>query len=161
MMLGYFAYGSNMNPARVRARGLAFTQAEGAVLRGFRLEFHKQSRHHPGSGHANIAFDREGIVEGVLYRLALPDEIHKMDPFERTPVNYSRDVVMVETASGTEPSWTYFANAGVLYPGLRPERAYLAHLLAGAPYLSAAYLARLARWPCADDRAEQCAKVGP
>jgi gamma-glutamylcyclotransferase (GGCT)/AIG2-like uncharacterized protein YtfP len=140
-----------MNPHRVRERGLVFTSAEGALLRGFRLEFSKQSRDHAGTGHANIAYDRNGIVEGVLYVLASPSEIEKMDRFERAPVNYSRDVVTVETAAGAEAAWTYFANPGVLAADLRPERAYLAHLLAGASYLSSDYVARLRQWPCAGE----------
>ena len=120
-------------------------------LRGFRLEFSKQSRDHVGSGHAHIAYDRNGRVEGVLYLLASASEIEKMDPFERAPINYSRDVVVVETVAGPEPAWTYFANPGVLAADLRPERAYLAHLLAGASYLSADYVARLRQWPCAEE----------
>jgi cation transport regulator ChaC len=144
----YFAYGSNMNPDRVRGRGLAFTAVEAAVLRGYGLRFDKQSRDHLGTGHANIAYDPNDVVEGVLYHLADVDEIVKMDPFERTPVNYSRDVIEVETAGGRVSAWTYFANPGVRAQGLRPDRAYLAHLLAGAPYLSPAYVARLREWPC-------------
>ena len=56
----YFAYGSNMNPARVATRGLRFDRACNAVLEGVRLTFDKQSREHPRSGHANLTFDRDG-----------------------------------------------------------------------------------------------------
>jgi len=150
MLSRYFAYGSNMNPARVAARGLAFTAVEGARLVGFTLQFHKHSRDHAGVGHASIALAPDQWVEGVLFTLAGPDEIVRMDHFERTPVNYSREVVVVETGQGTAPAWTYFANPAVLKPGLRPPRAYLEHLLAGAQYLSAGYLDRLRNWPCAD-----------
>lgn len=149
----YFAYGSNMNPARVAARGLLVESVVGARLAGFALRFDKQSRDHVGRGHANIVWDPAGVVEGVLYRLAHVDEIVKMDRFERTPVNYSRDVVLVETDHGPTPAWTYFANPAVLVPGLLPERAYLEHLLAGAAYLSTPYLARLRVWPCVDEPA--------
>jgi hypothetical protein len=150
MLSRYFAYGSNMNPARVAARGLAFTALESARLRGFTLEFHKHSPDHPGAGHATIAWAPEQSVEGVLFTLAGPAEIARMDRFERTPINYSRDVVVVEAAQGPVAAWTYFANPAVLMPGLRPPRAYLQHLLAGAQYLSADYLERLRNWPCAD-----------
>ncbi|HSG90720.1 MAG TPA: gamma-glutamylcyclotransferase family protein [Pseudomonadales bacterium] len=151
----YFAFGSNMNPARVRERGLRVRRVRGASLHGYSLVFDKRSADHPRSGHANVVWDRGGIVEGVLYELADGDEIRHMDPFERAPVNYSRDVVGVVVAEGPEqvlvPAWTYFANAAVRVTGARPEAAYMAHLLAGAPFLSDAYVARLRAWPLAGD----------
>lgn len=146
----YFAYGSNMNPARVRERGLRVTTVCAAWLDGMALCFDKQSADHPRSGHANIARAPDDRVEGVLYGLLEGDEILRMDPFERAPINYSREVVVVTTRTGPVTAWTYFANAAVRVAGLRPEAAYLSHLLHGRPWLSEAYGARLACWPCAD-----------
>ena len=94
-VLHYFAYGSNMNPARVRARGLEVADLRGAYLTGLKLVFDKVSRQHPGAAHANIAYAPGERVEGVLYRLASAAEILKMDPFERAPWNYGRDAVLV------------------------------------------------------------------
>lgn len=148
----YFAYGSNMNPARVEARGLAVVHLQGACLPGYRLAFDKHSAAHEGAGHANIAFDRATRVEGVLYRLAHPDEIGKMDRFEATPINYSREAVLVRTAAGEVATWTYVANPAVLRPGLKPPRSYLNHLLAGERYLSREYYLTLAAWDCLEDR---------
>src|SRR5690606_9534595 len=134
----YFAYGSNMNPARVRQRGLVVLRAEAARLPGCRLLFDKHAPSHPGRGrngsvrptqpapgHADLGFDRSATVEGVLYWLAEAHVIAKMDRFEHTPVNYSRDVVEVQTASGAVCAWTYFANPAVRRPGLLPSRSYL------------------------------------
>ncbi len=90
-------------------------------------------------------------MEGVLYWLAGPGEISKMDRFESTPVNYSREMVQLACASGTITAWTYVANPAVLKAGLRPPREYLQHLLAGQQYLSPDYYATLAAWPCAED----------
>ncbi len=147
----YFAYGSNMNPARVSARGLKFDRVSGATIRGVRLTFNKQSREHPSSGHANLTFDRTSHSEGVLYRLRDADEIGLMDPFEAAPVNYSRDVVLVESEGARVAAWTYFANAAVIRQGLRPERGYLDHLLAGREYLTPSYFAWLRETACVDD----------
>ncbi len=147
----YFAYGSNMNPARVTARGLRFDRVGNAVLRGVRLTFDKQSREHPRSGHANLTFDRASSSEGVLYRLRDTQEICRMDPFEAAPVNYSRDVVIVEAEGERIAAWTYFANAAVIRPALRPERDYLEHLLAGRDYLSPRYFEWLSSTVCVDD----------
>ncbi len=152
MVQRYFAYGSNMNPARVRARGLLVERAEGARLAGFRLQFDKTSRKHPDVGHANLVYAPDSFVEGVLYWLESPGEIAKMDPFESAPVNYSREVVQVVAASGSITTWTYFANPAVRREGLKPPRSYLEHLLAGEPFLSSGYLDRLRRWECVEDR---------
>lgn len=147
----YFAYGSNMNPARVAARGLAFDTVQRGVLRGVRLTFDKQSSDHPHSGHANITFDPHAHVEGVLYGLRDPDAIVLMDRFERTPINYRRETVEVCADGALIVAWTYFANPAVIRPNLRPDRAYLEHLLAGRPYLSDAYYAFLSATMCVDD----------
>ena len=151
----YFAYGSNMNPARVSARGLRYETLCSGLLSDYRLTFDKQSRDHEGSGHANVTDAPSGRVEGVLYRLCSPDEIARMDPFENVPINYRRARVRVATGDGHAreevEAWTYIANPAVLRAGLRPERAYLAHLLAGRPYLSDQYYAWLSSIVCADE----------
>lgn len=169
MVARYFAYGSNMNPDRVRQRGLVFAHVTPASLAGYALAFDKTAAAHPGSGHANITYAPGGRVEGVLYWLAGRDEIRRMDRFESTPVNYSREIVRVRVHAahlppggvpdGMEdddgavviPTWTYVANPAVRRAGLLPPRSYLAHLLAGRPFLSAAYVQRLECWPCVED----------
>ncbi|MGE0623106.1 MAG: gamma-glutamylcyclotransferase family protein [Pseudomonadales bacterium] len=173
MVARYFAYGSNMNPERVRSRGLAFAHASPASLDGFVLTFDKTSAAHEGSGHANIAYAPGGRVEGVLYWLSATDEIRRMDRFESTPVNYSREIVRVRVlhdhlpplevtdaiAAGSSgegevmiPTWTYVANPAVRRAGLLPPRSYLEHLLAGRPFLSGSYVDMLEAWPCEEDR---------
>ncbi len=148
----YFAYGSNMNPQRVAQRGLATQAIRGARLAGMQLTFDKAAPTEGiAVGHAALRFAREGLVEGVLYDLASPLEILKMDVFERAPINYSRERVQVVVGTETVVAWTYFANAAVCRVGLRPTQAYLSHLLAGAPYLSAAYVDQLRATICTDD----------
>ncbi len=146
----YFAYGSNMNPARVSERGLRFTAVRGAWVENLRLVFDKVSRLHPNAAHANVVYARGERVEGVLYRLASADEILKMDPFERAPWNYGRDAVQVRAGDDVLWAWTYFANRAVRREGLNPPAEYLAHMLAGRDHLSADYFERLARTPVAD-----------
>jgi len=166
----YFAYGSNMNPERVRDRGIVFHLAVGARLSGFALAFDKSSKLHDGVGHANVVFAPGKNVEGVLYWLASAEEINKMDRFENTPVNYSREVVQVQIAtawrnsdlaelmtsaewsSARVSSWTYFANSAVRKSGLVPPRSYMKHLLAGEPFLTPGYYQKLARWTCEESR---------
>lgn len=142
----YFAYGSNMNVARVETRGLSYLTATAATLPGYRLAFNKCSRQHAGFGHANIVFDRTGHVQGVVYEFAASAEILKMDPFEAAPRNYGRDVVRLDTVDGDIWAWTYFANPAVCRPGMRPPPDYLSHLLAGAEFLTPEYLQWLHDW---------------
>lgn len=146
-----------MDTARVAARGLAVVSVEGARLRGVALAFDKSSSTHPGVGHANLSYARDASVEGVLYTLIDGDEIAKMDAFEHTPVNYSRERVCVETPTRVIAAWTYFANPAVRRPLLKPDRTYLAHLLAGRPYLSPGYFAALACVRCVDERIDEYA----
>lgn len=146
----YFAYGSNMNPARVAERGLRVTAVCGASLKNRRLVFDKVSRLHPNAAHANVVYAPGERVEGVLYRLASAEEILKMDPFERAPWNYGRDAVQVQIGDAVLWAWTYFANRAVRREGLSPPADYLAHMLAGRDHLPADYFDRLARTPVAD-----------
>ncbi|QEY63980.1 gamma-glutamylcyclotransferase [Metapseudomonas lalkuanensis] len=147
----YFAYGSNMNPARMRSRGLVFSEAMAGRLEGYALCFDKRAHDRPGRSYANIRYQRDGVVEGVLYRLAHEDEIWKMDPFEGTPILYSRERMPVMTAQGVQPAWVYVANPAMREEGLWPTRSYLEHLLAGREFLSRAYWDSLVAVPAHAD----------
>ena len=76
----YFAYGSNMNPARMQARGLSVSEVLPGRLPGYGLCFDKRAADRaPGRAYANIRYQRDGVVEGVLYRLQGADEIAKLE----------------------------------------------------------------------------------
>ena len=148
MSFYYFAYGSNMNPARMQARGLLFSHAESARLPGYRLAFNKRSHCTPGVAYANVVHCSFSTVEGVLYRLEDPGALSIMDGFEGTPVRYSRECMGFQTASGPKTAWIYLANPAYVEIGLLPESSYIAHLLAGAAHLSPKYLTMLETHPC-------------
>lgn len=149
MSIYYFAYGSNMNPARMAARGMGVASIQRGRLSNLRLAFNKRAADGADLSHANVVYEAGAVVEGVLYRLTGPAEIVKMDPFESAPRFYSRDIFAVETALGQVPSWVYIANRAAIVEGLNPSRDYLDHLLAGRDYLSDDYVARLTRVTCA------------
>lgn len=140
----YFAYGSNMNPARMQARGLIVEEMMAARLPGYALSFNKRALDQPGRAYANIRHQAGGVLEGVLYRLADEREILKLDVFEGTPINYSRERMRVETERGAISAWIYIANPAWRSEGLAPSSSYLAHLLAGRELLSVGYCAALA-----------------
>lgn len=140
----YFAYGSNMNAARVAARIGATRRALAGVLHGYRLAFDKASRV-PGIAHANVVVAPEGRVEGALFELLVPTQIEAMDPFEGYPHEYQRRRLPIHTLEGPREAWVYLAAPGTTAERLRPAREYLEHLLAGEPFLSRDYHAELAR----------------
>lgn len=140
----YFAYGSNMNVARVKARIGATRRALAGVLHDHALRFDKASRV-SGIAHANVAQAAGERVEGALFELLEPAQIELMDPFEGYPHEYERHFLPIGTAEGTIAAWVYIAAPGTTAPALRPAREYLDHLLAGKPYLSVEYHRRLAR----------------
>jgi gamma-glutamylcyclotransferase (GGCT)/AIG2-like uncharacterized protein YtfP len=141
----YFAYGSNMNQERMAIRGLSFSDPVKGVMKGYRLAFNKKAWDHPARSYANIVYDPGSYVEGVLYRLEDEHQIKKMDPFEGAPRLYSREIFPIETVHGDIPSWVYVANKATIFEGLKPDRWYLEHLLAGRKHLSQSYYESLTR----------------
>ncbi|MCG6659262.1 gamma-glutamylcyclotransferase [Halomonas campisalis] len=139
----YFAYGSNMNPARVEARIGATRRVVPGVLHDHALRFDKASRV-AGIAHANVAPTPGERVEGALFELLRPEQIQLMDPFEGYPHEYDRHRLAVVTPEGAIEAWIYIAAPGTTAGSLKPAREYLAHLLAGRPFHSPAYHARLA-----------------
>lgn len=138
-----------MNTARMRNRAMQVVRCEAGVLEGFRLVFNKRSADNPHISFANIAWQPGHQVEGVLYQLSGVKELDKMDRFEGSPRLYSREIFPVACRDGRVlPAWVYVANAAMISDGLRPERWYLEHLLAGRDYLSVAYVAALERIDC-------------
>ncbi len=70
-MIWYFAYGSNMNPARLvdgrlRREGVDLGRRIGGRLDGWRLTFDKSRRSPSGSGVGNIVPVPGGCVHGTL-----------------------------------------------------------------------------------------------
>jgi cation transport regulator ChaC len=151
----YFAYGSNMNPARVRLRRMDFHSAHAGRLQHFALRFNKRSVKYPGAASANVVEARGSVTEGVVYRLAHPDQIEMMDPYEGYPIRYSRFAMPVHLAGETVDAWVYTANEDHITEGLNPARWYLEHLLAGRRFLSDAYYESLLQVECLPDSHEE------
>ena len=140
----YFAYGSNMDPERMRERDITFSQRRHAILKGYRLEFNKVASRNPEEGYANIVQYENGVVEGVLYDIRDSD-LAKLDRCEGYPEHYDRAKVKVELDDNHEmEAVTYIAQPGKVTYGLRPSRDYLDHLLAAEDLLSKSYSRMLA-----------------
>ena len=137
----YFAYGSNMNPERMKQRIGWNPPSRGAVLQDYQLMFDKQSN---DGGKANIRPLKGEAVEGVLYQLAEKDLL-SLDGFEGVSTgDYAREKLEVcINGDGKCLATAYIAlKTGPENP---PTREYLDHLLAGEEYLSPQYLEKLRR----------------
>jgi gamma-glutamylcyclotransferase (GGCT)/AIG2-like uncharacterized protein YtfP len=151
----YFAYGSNMNPERMKARGIGFNTLFAGKLFGFQLRFNKQASGKEGVAYANIGFSPVSHVEGVLYELNHPDDISMMDRFEGNPYRYGRDVFQLSSAKGVISAWVYVANKALLKDGLLPEKRYMDHLLGGKEWHSDSYYQWLVDQPSIDNSKEK------
>ncbi|MFH8086652.1 MAG: gamma-glutamylcyclotransferase family protein [Candidatus Aenigmatarchaeota archaeon] len=139
----YFAYGSNMNPERMRNRRVKFLKREHAILKGYKLVFNKISTKNPMEGYANIIEDDKEVVEGVLYEMK-EDELKNLDEFEGYPNHYTRKKVNVILENGqTVEAITYIAKPDKTREGLKPSKEYLKHLLKGCDLLSKEYCEKL------------------
>ena len=143
----YFAYGSNMNPARMAHRGMRYRRSGAAFLAGWSLAFNKRAHGKSGIAYANILPGGAG-VEGVLYELWDDREITRMDPFEGHPERYRRQCLTVSTEAGPVATWVYIANDHWQSDSVLPERWYLNHLLSGRPWLSDTYYRWLLATTC-------------
>ncbi len=131
------------------ARDVGFSSVESGQLQHSIIRFNKRAAN-PGSGHANVNFAPGRHVQGLLYRLSHPAEIRKLDVFESTPRNYSREKLWIQTQHTRQVAWVYIANRAVIDENLKPERWYMNHLLAGSAYLSSEYFAWLQSFDCID-----------
>jgi cation transport regulator ChaC len=140
----YFAYGSNMDPERMKKRVGRLPDRIPGILRNWRLEFNKASKDISSKGFANIMPCPGKVVEGILYAVT-EEELRKLDDYEVVPTHYEQYVITVERRDTGEviPAITYIANRDKVRNGLKPTREYLNHLLAGVDCLSEEYVRRL------------------
>lgn len=145
-----FAYGSNLDPARMTYRAPSVRFVGRARLGGFELHFHKRGSD-DGTGKANAFHtgDTGAEVHGVVYEL---DEAELADldaheaGYERRLLRFS---VVAPVQVETVQAWVYLALAEVIDDTLVPTRWYLDHVLAGvrAHGLPAALAEHLERLP--------------
>lgn len=122
----YFAYGSNLLTARLRARCASARVVGTARLEGFHVAMAKQSWLDP-SGKATIL--EGGAAEGVVFELS-EAELATLDAIEGVGKGYDRCAVAVDLRAERVGAVTYIATDP--QPGLVPFDWYLALVLAGA-----------------------------
>ncbi|MDD5181840.1 MAG: gamma-glutamylcyclotransferase [Candidatus Nanoarchaeia archaeon] len=138
-MVFYFAYGSNMDEARMRIRNIYYTNVYSGILRGWKLVFNKIDETLNGAGYANIIKSFKDHVEGVIYETD-SKSIEKLNKFEGVPKHYEKINLKVKDKNDNEIECiVYVANILMTKEGLKPRKEYLAHLLKGKFYLSVEY----------------------
>lgn len=126
----YFAYGSNMSTARLRARTPSARVVGRGRLPGHALRWHKLGR--DGSGKCDVAAAGPGsVVWGVLFRIDCAEK-ERLDRIEGLGVGYDEMEVAVATDAGEASARTYRARPDRVDSALRPRPWYKAHVLAGA-----------------------------
>jgi len=128
----YFAYGSNMSTARLRARTPSARPLGTAVLSGHLLRFHKRSKDRSGKCDAFETGDSADSVIGVLYAID-PDERQKLDAAEGLNKGYRDATVTVVDAQGRRrKALVYLATPDFIDGSLKPYSWYRDHVLAGS-----------------------------
>lgn len=152
-MIPYFAYGSNMNAERLRARlareGHQLLGRRRATLRDYRLVFNKRSSFEAGVGYANIEPCPAAVVEGTLNDMS-EEALALLDRIELVPVHYRRARLEVQDwdKGSAVLAWTYVGQPPMLCPRVRPTRDYIGHLLQAGDVLPDQYLGSLAEVEC-------------
>jgi cation transport regulator ChaC len=154
-VIWYFAYGSNMNPARLadqrlKERAVQMGPRIGGRLDGWRLAFNKIARAPAGAAAGNIVEAPGEVVHGTLNQM--PDAgLAVLDIWEGVAAgHYKRWTVPVVRADTGETVEAVTYIALKVGEGLRPTRDYLGHLLAGKDLLPAAYWEKLKETPTLD-----------
>jgi gamma-glutamylcyclotransferase len=124
----YFAYGSNLQRARLRERIGGWTKEQTAILKGYKLKFAKGYIGHE-SGRANIEPNLASEVKGAIY-LITEDQFRKLDGREGARIGvYRRAPVSVESEGKQVSATTYEMKEEIC--ALKPSTDYLNLVLDG------------------------------
>ncbi len=136
----YFAYGSNMDSARMKFREVNFSNQIKGFLKGYELVFNKVASGKSGIGYANLKANPKSGVEGIVYET--DESLDNLDKHEGVSGgHYQRERVKVETKEGVLSCVTYISK--MTGDALKPTREYLSHLLTAKPFLSKEYFSKI------------------
>ena len=151
----YFAYGSNMHTARLRARVRSAHAVRPARLTNHSLRFHKRSdMDGSGKGDAYFTGNPDDVVWGVIFEL---DDCEKplLDRHEGLGFGYNeREVTVTDVEGNQQRLVMYVAAATHINPELGPYTWYKSFVVEGARQhsLPADYVAVIDAMPADDDR---------
>ncbi len=125
----YFAYGSNLYPARLQARTPSARIVGTARMPGNRLEWHKHGI--DDSGKCDIVETGRAVdqVQGALYEIDVGDW-HHLDIAEELGTGY--EIHRIRIQAGDSLVWAYSYRALVTNPQLQPFDWYQQFVIQGA-----------------------------
>lgn len=131
-LLYYFAYGSNMHPARLRERTPSCLRIGVAKLTGYALRFHQVSAT-DGSAKCNIleTGHEADVVHGVVYSIPSVERA-ALDAAENVGVGYRLHHLDVRLGNCDRRVFCYVAVDGTTDDTLHPYRWYRDIVLHGA-----------------------------
>ena len=131
----YFAYGSNTSQKRIQKRIAGAKFISRAVLNGYALEFHKDSKDDSGKCDAYYTQNKNDNVWGVLYEISAADK-EKLDRIEGLGKCYTCKNVSVQNGEGEFiEAFTYCAMAESIVKEAAKKTPYCwykYHVLTGA-----------------------------
>ena len=126
----YFAYGSNLSLARLRARTPSACRLGCYALAAHALRFHKIGRDGSGKCDALFTGDPRDTVPGAVFEIDVAEK-WRLDEAEGLGNGYEEKWVQVVSAAGeTLQAVTYYATR--LDANLKPYSWYMQHVLCGA-----------------------------
>jgi gamma-glutamylcyclotransferase len=133
-MIHYFAYGSNLHPARLTARVPSAELIGVATYAGHRLDFHKKSD--DGSSKCNMfkSGSESDLTHGAIYRMR-PEHKHELDRVEGKGYGYRDSQVALDLDGKEYDCFTYFAQESHIVDELAPYHWYKQLVILGARYL--------------------------
>jgi len=124
----YFAYGSNMSLARLRARVPSARRKGVGYLYGYTLAFHKISLDGSGKCDAFKTRSNDDYLIGILYQI---DPEHRSELDKAEGFGYNVKNIKIKTVSDEEiVAFTYCANK--INTDLKPYHWYKQHVTVGA-----------------------------
>ncbi len=128
----YFAYGSNLDPERMKQRIGRIPTSQRARLPNYRLAFNKRASGDAGV-YANIVQETDREDWGVIYRCT-HEEMDVLDKCEGVASgHYRRHYVSVELEDGEiVNAITYVAGDAYICKEGSPSQEYLRHIVTGA-----------------------------
>jgi gamma-glutamylcyclotransferase len=134
MMIHYFAYGSNLHPARLTERVEFASLVASAQVFGYQLKFHKLGQDDSAKCNLWHTGRSPDSVYGAIYTLA---SRHKplLDEFEGKGSGYDDCEILVPHDGKTLRCFTYLAQKAYIMDSLKPYDWYKQLVVRGAHYL--------------------------
>ena len=134
-MIYYFAYGSNLHPARLMERAPSAELIGVATHPNHRLTFHKKSD--DGSSKCNMfnSGSQSDLMYGAIYKLN-PEHKNQLDRFEGKGYGYIDNNIALHHDGYEYTCFTYCAQQSHIIDNLKPYHWYKKLVILGAQYLS-------------------------